>query len=61
MFARALECQAKDGNGVQIRTEVTNHILASRQKQSCFVDFFALSDENNDEAAYPLLDFPRKY
>jgi hypothetical protein len=46
---------------MQIRTEVTNHMLASRQKQSGFVDFFALSDENNDEVVYPLLDFPRKY
>jgi hypothetical protein len=45
---------SKDGRGVQIRTEVTNHMLASRQKQSDFVDFFDLSDENNDEAVYPL-------
>jgi hypothetical protein len=61
MFARALECQAKDGNGVQIRSEVTNNMLASRQKQSGFVDFFALSDGNNDQAVYQALDFPRRY
>lgn len=53
--------KAKDGNGVQIRSEVTNNMLASRQKQSGFVDFFALSDGNNDQAVYQALDFPRRY
>jgi len=48
-------------SGVQIRSEVTNNMLASRQKQSGFVDFFALSDGNNDQAVYQALDFPRRY
>jgi heme-degrading monooxygenase HmoA len=49
MFARVLECQAKDGKGVQISTKVTNDVLPSPQKQPGFVDFFALSDEINAE------------
>jgi heme-degrading monooxygenase HmoA len=47
MFARVLECQAKDGKGVQISTRVTNDVLPSLQKQHGFVDFFALSDKTN--------------
>jgi hypothetical protein len=34
---------------VKIRTEVTNNTLASLQKQSGNVDFFALNDGTNDE------------
>jgi heme-degrading monooxygenase HmoA len=49
MFARVLECQAKDGKGVQISTKVTNDVLLCLQKQPSFVDFFALSDKTNAE------------
>ena len=49
MFARVLECQARDGKGVQISTKVTNDVLPCLQKQAGFVDFFALSDKTNAE------------
>jgi quinol monooxygenase YgiN len=49
MFARVVECQAKDGMGVQISTKVSNDVLPSLQKQPGFVDFFALSDKTNAE------------
>ena len=49
MFARVLECQAKDSKGPQISTKVTNDVLPCLQKQPGFVDFFALSDKTNAE------------
>ena len=49
MFARVLECQAKDSKGAQISTKVTNDVLPCLQKQPGFVDFFALSDTTNAE------------
>ena len=49
MFARVLECQAKDGWGVLISTQVTNDVLPILQVQPGFVDFFSLSDKNNAE------------
>jgi heme-degrading monooxygenase HmoA len=49
MFARVVECQAKDGKGAQITTKVKNDVLPSLQKQSGFVDFFALNDAANAE------------
>ncbi len=49
MFARIVECQAKDGKGVQISTKVTNDVLPIRQEQPGFVDFFILSDRANAE------------
>jgi heme-degrading monooxygenase HmoA len=47
MFARVLECQAKDGRGAQISTKLTNDVLPILQKQPGFVDFLALSDKTN--------------
>jgi heme-degrading monooxygenase HmoA len=49
MFARVVECQAKDGGGVQISTRVTNDVLPILQEQPGFIDFFALSDKTNAE------------
>jgi quinol monooxygenase YgiN len=49
MFARVVECQAKDGRGMQISTKVTNEVLPILQKQPGFVDFLALSDKTNAE------------
>jgi len=49
MFARVLECQAKDGRGVQISSKVTNDVLPVLQVQPGFVDFFAFSDKSNAE------------
>jgi len=49
MFARVLECQAKDRKGAQISTKVTNDVLPCLQKQPGFVDFFALSDKTYAE------------
>lgn len=49
MFARVVECQAKDGRGVLIGTRVTNDVLPILQEQPGFVDFFALSDKTNTE------------
>jgi heme-degrading monooxygenase HmoA len=49
MFARVVECQAKDGRGVQISTRVTNDVLPILPEQPGFIDFFALSDKTNAE------------
>jgi quinol monooxygenase YgiN len=49
MFARVMECQAKDGKAVEISTKLTKDVLPSLQKQFGFVDFFALSDKTNAE------------
>ena len=49
MFARVLECQAKDSKGAQLSTKVTNDVLPCLQKHPGFVDFFALSDKTNAE------------
>jgi heme-degrading monooxygenase HmoA len=49
MFARVLECQAKDRKGAQISTKMTNDVLPCLRKQPGFVDFFALSDTTNAE------------
>jgi len=49
MFARVVECQAKDGMGMQISSKLTNDVLPSLQEQPGFVDFFALSDKTNAE------------
>jgi quinol monooxygenase YgiN len=49
IFARVVECQAKEGRGVQISTKVTNEVLPILQKQPGFVDFLALSDKTNAE------------
>ena len=49
MFARVVECQAKDRRGVQISTKVTNEVLPLLQEQPGFVDFLALSDKINPE------------
>ena len=49
MFARVLECQAKDSKGAQISDKVTNDVLPCLQKQPGFVDFFALSDKTYAE------------
>jgi hypothetical protein len=49
MFARVLECQAKDGRGVQISITMTNDVLPILQVQPGFVDFFAFSDKTNAE------------
>jgi hypothetical protein len=49
MFARVLECQAKDGRGVQISVKVTNDVLPVLQVLPGFVDFFAVSDKTNAE------------
>jgi hypothetical protein len=46
MFARVLECQAKDRTAAQISTKVTNDVLPCLQKQP---GFFALSDKTNAE------------
>jgi hypothetical protein len=49
MFARVLECQAKDGSGVQINLKVTHDVLPVLQALPGFVDFFAVSDKTNAE------------
>lgn len=49
MFARVVECQAKDGKGVQIGHKVMNDVLPNLQKQPGFVDLFVLSDKANAE------------
>jgi heme-degrading monooxygenase HmoA len=49
MFARVVECQSKDGIGMQVSAKVTNDVLPILQKQPGFVDFFALSDKTNAE------------
>ena len=49
MFARSVECQAKDGSGVQISTKVANDVLPILQEQPGSVDFLALSDKTNAE------------
>jgi quinol monooxygenase YgiN len=49
MFARVVECRAKDGKGAQISTKVMNDVLPILQVQPGFVDFFALSDKTNAE------------
>ena len=49
MFARVVECQAKDGLGVHISTRVTNDVLPILKEQPGFVDFFALFDKANAE------------
>jgi hypothetical protein len=49
MFARVLECRAKDSKGAQISTTVTNDVFPCLQKQPGFVDFFALCDKTNAE------------
>ena len=49
MFARVVECQSKDGMGMQVSAKVTNDVLPILQKQPGFVDFFALSDKTNAE------------
>jgi hypothetical protein len=35
MFARVVECQAKDGRGVQISIRVTDDVLPILQEQPC--------------------------
>jgi len=49
MFARSVECQAKDGSGVQISTKVANDVLPILQEQPGSVDFLALSDKTTAE------------
>ena len=49
MFARVVECQSKEGIGMQVSAKVTNDVLPVLQKQPGFVDFFALSDKTNAE------------
>ena len=49
MFARIVECEAKNGRTEELKDKVKNDVLSILQKQPGFVDFLVLSDKNFEQ------------
>jgi hypothetical protein len=63
MFARVVECQAKDGRAVEISTKVTSDVLPTCARTTWLSRLFRFfqQDRHRKAAVCQVLDFPRRY